>query len=187
MVLKEKAFKPLNPPGNYKISEAPPQVESNVLPVPELNFTWGQDIAKWGVILPFSIPAALTPEGTLLALYDSNASTYWKVGQSAPSNNATMTIIFDFGRLLKIRGSIMSIYIRGASSIQCDANAVWSYSQDGENYTTIDSESISGVQAKDADFLQGEATVRYFKMVYTQVGGGSNAYEFYMRQFSVIV
>lgn len=130
--------------------------------------------------LPYTLDATLNTKGTLLALYDADA-TYWEVQQylAVVGSNVTQDFIFEWGRVRNVRNFILTfaletVYVAGVYPV----NLTLSVSTDGINYTDI---VTNGVTASTGagnfnfyDMITGPQTFRYIRLRLNIVGSGNN-------------
>lgn len=143
-----------------------------------LTYNYGEDIAKWGAIEPFTLNHKQT--NSILAMFDGNADTFYEL-ENATAPSATTTIIFDFGKTLQIRGFIVAFFFTSGSAATKTFTS--SYSTDGLNYQTI-ATTTSGTADEYHDHVATNLLVRKIKLTFTSENLGSAIKLF---QFSTIV
>lgn len=116
------------------------QLEQNSVVRNVLTYNYGEDVSKWAVVLPFTLNHTQT--NNLLALFDGQGDTYYMLSTSSSQSNTT-NIILDFGKVLEIRGVIVSFLLEvinggGGQSFET------AYSLDMVNWTRITLTQNSG-------------------------------------------
>lgn len=149
-------------PANQQI-DAKDKTNPNLLSRTEkvTQYLYGEDIAKWAVIRPFTLNH--NQSGNILSMFDGDLSTYYALAAPAASSKTT-TIIMDFGKIVDIRGLIISIAIVAGAAGQSIAS---SWSLDGVNYTAIATSTDSTSGPNYHDHVAAINQIRYLKLVGT--------------------
>ena len=157
----------------------------------DLGFAYGQDIARWAVVKPYTMP--YTQTGTILSVYDWDYNTYVLYTEGVTNVTKQMDIIFDFGRLLNVRGAFLNTIMNctGVGALRGECTVTFSYSSDMENWTTIDDRYISATGAPGStyedDFLMGAQAIRAFRVRWDTVMINNSTAYLQLRNFSVLV
>jgi hypothetical protein len=172
-------------PENIEIVETPPKVS----PDPSYNvFSYGQDIARWAVLKPYTLNHVQMY--SYLSILDGIATTSLQFSLSPPSvADNTTRLIFDFGRLLRVRGAFLSTSLYEQGDINAASSYTFFYSVDGNTWVTIDSFSMGGSSATTfyKDLLMAEQIIRYFKVEYYTKASNAGSYTGNIYQFTVLV
>lgn len=183
--MEELAIKPLEPiPKEVNYS----MLEQNSIIRSVLTYNYGEDVAKWAAILPFTLNANHTQSaGSILSLFDSDLTSYYEISQVNKADGSyTSTIIFDFGKLLEIRGIILG----GNLNLSAPAalhDATLEYTLDGINYITITTKSGNSTGDNFFDIVSNINRVRGLKLIYKTGGGAGVTYKGRFYQLMVIV
>lgn len=171
----------------------PSNVSGTTSPQITQDFAYGQDIARWAVLQPFTQNFQYQV-GSILALFDGNFDSFVDFIYETPAASATNTLIFDFGKILHVRGALLSTSVSVTGNNGNTGSIELQFSQDGVNYTSLGTNSVTTPYTASgggsyiwADIEMGENDVRYFKIIfkYTNVTGANPHLRAY--NFSVIV
>jgi len=150
------------------------QVERKII------YQLGQDIAKWGVVVPFSLAGNQKSVNSILNMFDGDGSTYWEIQQTGAAS-ATSTFIMDFSISVEIRGILMSyLWNAGAAGVK---NIKIYTSNDGINYNLV-KDRTSGASDEWHDEVFPTTTIRSFKFEVTMSNIGSTT-QIYQLSFIV--
>jgi hypothetical protein len=138
-----------------------------------LTYNYGEDIAKWAVIPPFTLNHDQT--NSILTLFDNDSTTYYQLSGNVAGNKIT-TIILDFGKVLQIRGFILSFSFDAQTASSKTVTS--SFSQDGSTYTQIATTTNDGT-LKFYDHLGVINQCRYIKIVLnsSEIGNTTKFYQ----------
>ena len=181
--MEELALKPLGEiPKDVNYSA----LESNYITRSVTTYNYGEDIAKWGAIQPFTNNHVT--QGSLLNMFDADSTTYFEL-QDSGAGTQTTTIILDFGKLLEIRGVFVSAGLVLDSLGGGSQTLTTSFSLDGSNYTQIDTDTNSTVPGEvKVDHLSATRYIRTLKLVIsTNAVGPANDERVRIYQVMVIV
>jgi len=123
-----------------------------------LRYNYGEDISKWAVIQPFTLNH--NQSGNILSMFDGDLSTYYALA-SPGATQKTTTIIMDFGKVIDIRGLIISIAIVANGAGQSITSA---WSLDGVDYTTIATSADTTSGPNYHDHVASIKQIRYLKL-----------------------
>lgn len=152
--MEELALKPLNPIDASYSNQVVDEVTRT-----ELVYRYGEDISKWGVILPFT--KNHTSTGTILTMFDDNGDTYYKFNTTDGGTNNT-TIIIDFGKILEVRGYIatVALTVNGATAIfKTD------YTLDGTTWTNLATSTLTAAGAVVDNFYDQVAALTRLRSI----------------------
>ena len=152
-------------------------LDSNSVVRSVLTYNYGEDIIKWGAIRPFTPQHRVA--SPMLNMFDGIASTSYQLEQLAAASETTEFVI-DFGKLLEIRGIIVSGEVHGGN-LNCTF-LTSSYSIDGINYIQFGSQGNDSGQPNRVtyfDHILATNRIRSIKINLTSgnLGSGGNIYQ----------
>lgn len=150
----------------------------------ELVYRFGEDISRWGVIAPFT--KNHTQKYNLLAMFDGIASSSYHLSSTSAST-LTTTIIVDFGRLLEVRGAIISFALFSATS--GTARVKTYFSEDRLNYQEIGDDISTTPYGVDYyfDHVAAMSKIRDLKIEIITTGGAASTKTAKLYQAMIIV
>lgn len=175
----------------FKGNQAPNQenIEAGQNPFPAISeqiVITNRDLNTLFKPLPYTLPATITQEGNITALYDLDMSSWIHLVCPPPGPTVrTIDFIFDCGREINIGGLILSgLTVIGSASGGVSVDI--STSRDNNTYTSISSDSKAGIAGNYYfDLIGAQMITRFLRVRIVFTPSGATNHDVYLYFFNV--